>query len=564
MDSLVNLRSVDEENFEVEFEAIPLTSILDERKHIIYSEINSIDKHVELLQHKVEEINADIDRLTCHADGFDYMIAVACGVLTGAIDVFLVGEFDFTGSKELIDSKIDKFITDKANNMKMTAKVEEELKRAKEKGVTGGKLEEIKRNIEEKYKQNPMSKSKAIEYLEKKFGIPSDSVWKGESHITPESHHLDDLAHHPTIVGLAASILTQFTKNAYFQDKEGKNIKIKAQKVKTVKKGKEKVEIILIGSDLKAKLMCGILNWLGHLLSDVAGSSSSARKGNSGMGLPGPIVSTLKELAMLPILKNTSLPMLLYDLFTKDDALFGEFRLDLRSELAFGIEGKQAIPVFINTIFIRSFYFVRRFISEAREAESIADINWRNTFPWKNRTIARLLTISLGTFEAIDLADAAIRGALKSGGTIQGFFANFVLRVNFVGIGRFAIAVTNDVSMGVQQLKEKRERSMLMSEIISLSNVKLYYKNADLMCSYSELYEKEATMHSAEADMWVEVDKTQQAMEELYEQVENVGKFYAKTIQAMDQNFDEIERLLPDVEKMNPGLVDEMLRRLQE
>ena len=60
-----------------------------------------------------------------------------------------------------------------------------------------------------------------------------------------------------------------------------------------------------------------------------------------------------------------------------------------------------------------------------------------------------MLTIATGTFTAIDLADAAIRSAIKSGGEPMTFLKNFVLLVNFVGVGRFAIAIGQDTLMGV-------------------------------------------------------------------------------------------------------------------
>ncbi|WP_028560536.1 hypothetical protein [Paenibacillus pinihumi] len=60
----------------------------------------------------------------------------------------------------------------------------------------------------------------AIKFLEGKFHIPGDNIWKGKNvGISAKSHHLDDLAHHPTPIGLFFSILTQFTKTGYFRIK---------------------------------------------------------------------------------------------------------------------------------------------------------------------------------------------------------------------------------------------------------------------------------------------------------------------------------------------------------
>lgn len=145
------------------------------------------------------------------------------------------------------------------------------------------------------------------------------------------------------------------------------------------------------------------------------------------------------------------MPQVLNDLFTKDDAIFGQFRGDLRSELALGMElGRQAIPVFINELLVRSFYFLRRLSWELKEySSSKKKISWQSVFPWKKGTVARMLTISCGAFEAIDLADAAVHGLKNSGGTLPGFFAQFVLKVNFVGVGRFVLAIGTDISMGI-------------------------------------------------------------------------------------------------------------------
>ena len=45
----------------------------------------------------------------------------------------------------------------------------------------------------------------------------------------------------------------------------------------------------LYGKNIPSKLFCGIINWFGHLVSDMSGSQSSARNGNRGMGIPSPL-----------------------------------------------------------------------------------------------------------------------------------------------------------------------------------------------------------------------------------------------------------------------------------
>lgn len=580
----------------------------DERKKDINERIDELDIFLEKNRSLVNDVNSEIDRLTNHADGVDYTVAVACGVVAGLVDVFFVGEFDFEGSYEQINKKFDDIVEKKAKQVEEKEKeqrIAKAINDAKEKAAKKGetisddKIAQIKKSLENSYKdkhdlkkkleetikkleekgevvdsqkreeliEQIKNKDKAdlIKKLEESFGIPSDGVYNVAGNgIDSKSHHLDDLAHHPTIIGWAASILTQFTGNAYFQNKDGINIKYKAKKIKIVEnvnayieygdsevievistsgKSRKVLQVTLIGDDLKSKLACGTFNWIGHLLSDIAGSQSSARKGNAGMGLPGPVLSTLKEFAMLPLIKKTPLPQLLNDLFTRDDALFGKYRMDLRSELAIGKElGKQAIPLFLNEIMVRSFYFIRRLTAEIKAANSLKDICWKNTLPFKNRTITRMLTISLGTFEAIDLGDAAIRGAINSGGTLPGFFASFVLRVNFVGIGRFAIACGSDISMGVQREKQRNDRIQLINQQIYLLEAKVYYR---------------------QESMWVSAENAVEATDELCNYVEEV---IPKLIEANNEVLDglrNMEASATNLAKSNPEWANRMKKRLR-
>jgi hypothetical protein len=121
----------------------------------------------------------------------------------------------------------------------------------------------------------------------------------------------------------------------------------------------------------------------------------------------------------------------------------------------------------LNEVIVRSFYFIRRLVVEIREKKEFGKIEWKNTLPFKNRTIIRMLTIATGTFTLVDLADAAIRGAIKSGGNAALFAKEFILRVNFVGVGRFAVAVVTDMAMGVKRSRRRNER-MAIQYILKL------------------------------------------------------------------------------------------------
>ena len=94
-------------------------------------------------------------------------------------------------------------------------------------------------------------------------------------------------------------------------------------------------------------------------------------------------------------------------------------------------------------------------------AQGMICLLYTSVFPFRNRTIVRMITISTGTMEVIDLEDATIR----SGGNL----GVFVLRVNFVGVGRFAIACSADVMMGIK--KERLEVAMASAETAKTAHI---------------------------------------------------------------------------------------------
>jgi hypothetical protein len=121
------------------------------------------------------------------------MVAVGSGILTGIVDSLWVSEFKMERGKAWSNKLVNDCV----------------MKAAKAKGYKGDRLDG------------------AIKFLEDKFPIPSDNIWKGKDiGISTKSHHLDDLAHNPSLIGLFFSMLTQFTKTGYFQNSEGKILPI--------------------------------------------------------------------------------------------------------------------------------------------------------------------------------------------------------------------------------------------------------------------------------------------------------------------------------------------------
>lgn len=127
--------------------------------------------------------------------------------------------------------------------------------------------------------------------------------------------------------------------------------------------------------------------------------------------------------------------------------------MDLRGELGIAVElGRQAIPVVANECIVRGFYFIRRLAMELKENHirslaEIRNINWNNVKPAGNPTIARMLTVATGVFTTVDLGDAIIS-------------QKYWVSINYVGVGRFAVAIGEDVSWGLKARKVKDIKAM--------------------------------------------------------------------------------------------------------
>lgn len=409
--------------------------------NFLLDEDSDYQQRIAAFEEAYSETLAEIERLTYSGDGLDLAMAVSSGLITGLLDVFLVGEWNFKDAKAL-------------SNQQMNEKV---MDFAKKNGYKGDRL------------------SGAVAFLEDKFPFPGDNTWSGEGiHVSTQTHHLDDFKHHPTLVGLICSILDQFTKTSTYHNRFGDVAKIP---MAVDENG------MLEGKTPTTKVSAGIINWCftvakqreGHLVSDMAGSKQTAGKG---MGLPGGILSTLRELAALPGLRDTDFALKLTNAYQngfgtgKGQVDLGVFnslfegaesnRLDMRTEGAIKHElGRQSMPVILNEVVVRSFYFVRHFTTELKITGDVDLIDWKKVLPIRNRTIVRMMTISIGTMEVVDLVDAAAR----SGGALP----VFVLRVNFVGIGRFAIAGTSDIMMGVK--KERLELAMASAEVAKTAHI---------------------------------------------------------------------------------------------
>ena len=371
----------------------------------------------------LNETVESIKELKPQCDKLDYILAASSGALCGVIDIFLVGK---PGESPLGD------ITDKwfANRTIDFAK------------LCG-------------YKGDKNSLSSAINFLEEKFKIPYDQsvgggIFRELINLTPSNHHFKSLGHNPTLLGLFFSILNQFTNTSDFVS-NGELISLNNSD------GKFELQ----GKNIPSKLFCGIANWIGHLISDVSGSSGSKGRG---MGIPSPIWAWSND--VIAIKAKLNIPVTEFDKSVNELALkLFKKGYDVRFQTI------QAIPVFINEMIVRLLYSIRRligyYISVPKNDRSWG-LLWKSCEPFSNATVKRMLTVAHGTFCIIDIGDATIRGFEKGIGSFNVF--EFVLRLNVVGVGRFAISLYGETKRAISYDHARESSDFAAKEITIVEN----------------------------------------------------------------------------------------------
>lgn len=216
---------------------------------------------------------------------------------------------------------------------------------------------------------------------------------------------MKSLAHSPDIVGLFFSVLNQFTSTSSFIN-NGQIITIKTETYE------------LQGHNLIAKIFCGIANWFGHLMSDVAGSSGASGRG-SGIVIP------------------------FFELFQFCD--FGRFQVgENRNTLAaIAIKSFQegydaryglamAIPVLVCDLSVKLIWSIKHFFYHKRPLVECVPTK-------RHDDLRMMLLIGSGALCLMDGTDAALR----SGGNYLAFF----MRLNFVAWLRLVFLVLREIGI---------------------------------------------------------------------------------------------------------------------
>lgn len=385
----------------------------------IVDAIDEAEAELAVLYETVESIKGlkpDCDRL-------DYILAASSGALCGVIDIFLVGKPGETP----LGNITDKWFADCTMDFARLCHPE---------------------------KKQFTSFESALCFLEKEFKVPYDQTGLGDAggivfDLNAKNHHFKSLAHNPNLLGLFFSIMDQFNSSSHFVT-NGQLIALEQADGKWELKG----------GNTPSKLFCGLVNWIGHLISDISGSQSSARAERRGMGIPSPLWTWTNDIIAIKAKLGLSV--------TETDKALNELALTIFEKgYDTRFQAAQAIPVFINELLVRFIYAVRRlfrYFSVTPKADRSFTLMWKSCEPFSNVTVKRMLTVAHGTFCLVDIGDAVGRAFVEGAGAFNA--VEFVLRLNIMGVGRFTISLYGETKRAMSYSHVKKDADQAAKEIV--------------------------------------------------------------------------------------------------
>lgn len=334
-------------------------------------------------------------------DKYDYIMAASCGMIAGVIDALFVKAPGQGGLGRITDKEADNMIQ----------KIADMLWKGDGRSSLDGKPRHAPNTLE-----------RSISYLEQSFPVNYDARYGADlvnpssalSSMNPRNHHLMSLAHSPDIVGLTFSILDQFTRQASFLA-SGKMIR-----VSPIKDARSNKVMYMQGYDIQSRLFCGVCNWLGHLMSDLCGSSSTRRVGKTGRGagLPLPFYSLF----------------LMMDFGDFDGATFAEFAVKVFQEgydLRHG--AAMAIPVVLEELSIKIIWALKKHFYAKRP--------WSECIPSsKHADLRMMLIVGNASLCLVDGIDAAIHASMSGANPVV-----FLLHMNLIAWGRLLVLIFKEL-----------------------------------------------------------------------------------------------------------------------
>ncbi|QBO37097.1 hypothetical protein EQG49_11850 [Periweissella cryptocerci] len=365
----------------------------------------------------------------------DYAFAAVVGIIMGLVDAFLVGSIT-DGNNPLtknaqgkLSKEVDNLYASVVQKMGRNIKINEILANKNDYIASQAKkgLQPSSKKLEQFDSLVDIAKNadrkKAIGYLEKHFKVNYDAsnnahVLSGNvTGINASNHHLLSLSHDPGPMGLIMGIFDQLTNKSTMIGTDGSIVRVVTDNASSLS-GE--------GNIIK-RIIDAVVNWFGHTMSDVAGTSGSVGRG---AGLPVPFYAITQELQ-----------------FGKFDANGSEMNAAGLAESLYkqGYDVRaftaQAIPVLVAEVLVRLYWAFKQKFYYGK--------TWKESLPIGNKPdLAKLLLVAIATFETIDVADAIMR---------NGITPAILFRLNFGGLvdlGFRSIQVARNYSKHIKHLQK--------------------------------------------------------------------------------------------------------------
>ena len=406
----------------------------------------SEDEQRKAIDAKLDELNCQIEKVTCKANKTDYAIAIGTGILCGTMDAVL-----FSGASLKKDGKKNE----------MAGKIKEQA----------GKAENIEHGNE------PDAGLK---------GIPKEWQEKIYEELPNILSTLKGMDGQPSPIGLAASILVQLEEIGCIK-KQSKKLVLNFDTLNT----RGKISIIVMS------IVSGTLQWLiklggrnsvlesevripGAIIELAKGihsiphiqtipsamnswlkksiSENRGKKADTSIGNSDILLGTLSEIEKMPELKESGL-----------DRALAEMKKQYQAKMKPDFLKAQTFPVLCNEIIVRIGYALSHLEAEYKNNHSAETIKWGDIFSAQNRTVDRMITVSFLAFNAVDLGVATyqfsrLNDAVEKIGKIQLDSEQIRCRVNYIGIARAGIAVVKEISYERKEQHLLYEKMLLMEE----------------------------------------------------------------------------------------------------
>lgn len=340
-------------------------------------------------------------------DTLDYALSAACGLISGLVDIVFAASPGEGLAGKAVDNSFDAAVIRFAKSLKGT---------------------DDKGNIVQLWNPragNEGNVSSAMGFLERQFSVGYDQSKSADTlgaikSMIPKNHHAKSAAHYPDLIGLVASISNQFTDTSTFFDSSSGQIVI----VPGTGNGVE-----LKGSTPAAKVFAGAVNWFGHCMSDVSGSSGAKGRG-SGLPMPFWEFFELCDFGRFPNEKRQ------WRSFATVMTQVYEQGYDLRHGVT------TTFPVLVNELMVRAVYTLKRHFG--------AGLPWGECLPaGSSPELQRMLTVGVGSMCLMDLGHAAV--------TSWGNWVKFFGELNITAWARFGMQGARELQM----VAERDTRNLL-------------------------------------------------------------------------------------------------------